>query len=205
MKEFIRKKIAGLKRSPQIIPILFLVISCCIYTFALGAYSTASLALYNEAYIETIKSMVDASFNVPGLYRNPAIYVFVQSLFSLLLVITFLSVYKKGKRNNFMYSITLGMIVIMIACDLLYYLSIDFYTAKYPVGYELPLTAERVSAMTNSIVHLVSLVISLLAVVLMPVYAKLIYKIDTSVDDEYDRLMEQKSDEEMMIELEDET
>ena len=279
MKEFFRKKLVGLKRSPQLIAILLTMVCCCIYTFALSSYSTASQALYQESVIEMInKNFIlfndlgltseRVSFEVFALFRNPAIYMFIETLFSILLVISFLSVYKKGKRNNFMFSIVLIMIVVMIACNVLYYLSINYYTQnfdeilksagydfnvsknsieqmvssgtvsvddfsyrelletvkesdfanktntelysimlgelKFASTYNVELTAARQSALQNTLIHTIFLVITLVVILLTPVISKLLNKINTSVDDEYDRLMEQKSDEELMIELEDE-
>ena len=230
MKEFFRKKVVGLKRGPQIIPLLFLVISCCIYTFSLRYYSTASIGLQNDNFFQ---QLTHGQVNVPVLMQNPAIYMFVQTLFSILLVITYLSVYKKGKRNNFMFSIVLIMIVVMIACEILYYFSIDFYTTQL-IGYDYtvitdPITKEQTfplildalgnpvvkdysvekneamnAAIQTTIVHTVFLVISLILVLILPLISKALNKINTDVDDEYDRLMEQKTEEELMIDLEDE-
>ncbi len=220
MKEFFRKKIVGLKRSPQMISLILIMICCCIFTFSLSDYSSASLGLYQDSFIEAINAAlasqgITQTFAVPGIYRNPAMYMFVQTLFSYLLVISFLSSYKGGKRNNFMWSISLAMVVIMIVCDIVYYLALNYYTnidtvliamgwTKTTQSFNIDLTAQRSKAMLMSIIHLVALVISLASILAIPLLKKLLAKIDTSVQDEYDDLMEQKSDEELMIELEDE-
>ncbi len=277
MKEFFRKKLVGLKRSPQIIAILLTVVCCFIYTFALSSYSTAAQALYQDSIIDIInKNFVLFNdlgrtselvvFEVFALYRNPAIYMFIQTLLSILLVVSFLSVYKKGKRSNFMFSIVLVMMAVMILCNVLYYLSIQYYTdginqaladsgydftlnkatleqmvangeisvndfsyrellnsstkfdeltneqmfaqllqeVKLADNFTVELTEARISSLQNTLIHTIFLVVTLVVILLTPVISMLLNKINTSVDDEYDRLMEQKSDEELMIELEDE-
>lgn len=217
MKEFFRKKIVGLKRSPQLIPMLFIIISCVIYTFSLTIFSNASIGLYEQGFFEQLISELKASGaeiafpiieNAAGnyvifpLYRNPAIYVFIVTLFSILLPISFLSVYKKNKVNWFMLSIAIAMIVVMIACDVLYICSLKFYMGD--VYGQIDTDGVLQLTITRSIVHLVSLAISLCAILTRPLYAALLNKIDTSVEDEYDKLMDRKSDDELMLDLDDE-
>lgn len=200
MKEFFRKKIVGLKRSPQIIPLLFILIACCIYTFSLTVYSGASIGLYNPAYLTQIRTDTGIDeFEVFFLNRNPAIYVFINTLCSILLPISFLSVYKKNKTNWFMYSIAIFMIVLMIVCNIFYISALNFYMGD--IWGQKDESGMMGVSISRSIIHIVSLVISLVAILTKPLYSALFNKINTSVDDEYDRLMEQESEEDLLLDL----
>ena len=98
IKEFFRKRIVSLKRNTQIIPLLFLIVGCCIFTFALGTHSIAA----NDNYTVAMENAFVAAGGSPVSlsHRSVGLYVFIITLFSVLSVISYLSVYKKGKRTR---------------------------------------------------------------------------------------------------------
>ncbi len=202
MKEYFRKKLVGLKRSPQIIPLLVVIIACCIFTFALATHSTAALGGLGAQ---------DKDVAIPLHLRSPGLYVFVLTLCSIMSVISYLTTYKKGKLSVLMLTVTFVMFAIIIACDILYIKSIEYFAIQFHIdaGHNLPadklvLAEDDLAATANATLHVVFTSISAVLVAILPVIRKLLNKINTSVDDEYDRLMDQKSDEDIMIEIDEE-
>ena len=202
MKEFFRKKIVGLKRNPQVIITIVILIACIVYTFSMSTFSQATVGLYTEAYEQSVKDMYPEFTGVSFINRNPAMYSFLVTLFSILLPISFLTVYKKGKVNKFKLSIVFVIIALMIVCDILFISSMNFYTGPY-WGLE-DIDGYYASAINITITHIVLMVITVVLIIAKPFYSALLNKINTTVDDEYDRLMDQKSEEELMLDLEDE-
>lgn len=153
------KKLVSLKRRPQIIPILLLCVTCMVYTFNLTAHSNAAIYVTDSLI---------------------ALYVFIITLCSMLTVFSYMNAYSKGKRNLPMLVVCLIMLAIQIVLDVVCY---SIYMNEI-TNLGTPLTLDVVNAINGSVAHLVFLAISTLAVVLLPVYHKLILKIPTQVDDE---------------------
>ncbi len=197
-KEFIRKKIVALKRSPNLIAMLLILVSCIFYTCSLGGIAD-SVVLFSS------KKLVELGISYPFYAQLPSILLFVTTLFSILSFISYFSSYPRGKCNKFMLSLTLLMLALMFVCDLLFILAMNYYKSLGDVILSTELAEHAVaSGLALTIVHMVLLVISALAACLTPVFGKLLGFINTDVVDEYDTLMEQKSEEELMLELEDE-
>ncbi len=199
MREFFRKRIVSLKRSPQMIPMLFVIIACFIFTFSLSIHSSAALGGMSDA---------DKGVEVAAHLRSPGLYMFVITLFSIMSVISYLTTYKKGKLSVLMLVVTFVMLALVIVCDILYVKSVEYYAIQFHIdaGHNIPLEelqldADELAAKVNITWHIVFTSISIALIALVPVIRKLLGLIDTSVDDEYDRLMEQKSDEELVIEI----
>ena len=198
MKEFFRKFIVGLKRNTQIIPLIALMVSCCIFTFTLGAHSVAS----RQNYTVAMENAIIEAGGSPVSFANRCIglYVFIITLFSILSVISYLSVHKKGSLSVPMLVIVYVMIAVMILCNILYVNALNFYTSDaFPA--RKPDDPDIIKAIANSRAHVVSLIISAVFVTVLPLIKKLLNMIDTSVDDEYDKLIDSKTDEEMLIEI----
>ena len=198
VKEFFRKRIVGLKRNTQIIPLIFLIVSCCIFTFALGTHSVAANGNNYSVQMEN-NYVANGGQPVSFLTRSVGLYVFIITLFSVLSVISYLSVYKKGKLNIPMLVVVYFMLAAMIVCNLLYVDALKFY--MYDFGSREPTDEHMLGAIANSTAHVVSLIVSVAFVSILPLIRWLLNKIDTSVDDEYDKLIDSESDEEMMIEI----
>lgn len=194
MKEFFRKKIVGLKRSPQIIPLLFLVISCLVYTCSLTPLSSVTAKPYGGT------TNMDA---IPAFLKLPGMYMFIVTLLSILICISFLSAFKGGKRNNFIISVVFVMLAIMVVCDILF-ISCMNYLIDNNIAFDSP-EIQIINSISISRIHIVFLVIDAVMVTLVPVFKKLLSFINTEVEDEYDKLIEQETEEEKLLELQDET
>ncbi len=161
IKEFFRKKLVGLKRNPQILPLLAIIIACMIYTFKLSNYSNASIYA--------------TDFWV-------AILVFTTTLFSILSIFTYLSVHTRKGTNYVMFVLCMLILVFLLASDVLSYGSIaDRIEAIKAAG------AEERPALNQALIdlrnHIISLIVAILLCVLKPVYGKLLNKINTAVKD----------------------
>lgn len=204
MKEFFRKKIVYLKRNPQFITLLILIATSCIFLFALGAHSDDATGAYAEDYLSGWAATPDGQKYggvVPAIFRLPGLYVFILTLFSVLSVISYLSVYKRGKLNVFMLATTFFMLAVMVACDILYVQALRFYVDSY--GSKVLLDAGEVNGVQDSInnatAHLIANIVAIVFVAIVPLIRKLLNLIDTSVEDDYDKLMESKTEEELLI------
>lgn len=162
LKEWFRKRMVSLKRNPNQIPLLMLVISCLVFNLNLTSYSD-TIALINE----------------PGM----GICSFVITLCSFLTIITFLGAFPRRRKAK------IGSIIIVCAMLLLsIYCQIQFnYFIKYGTEIKdnpIEITAARqyiTTAKSISIVHIILLAIDFIIICLLPVYRKLLNKIDTSV------------------------
>ena len=160
MKEFINKQTVNLKRAPQRIPLMILVICCIIYTFNLTEHSNASM------YV---------SSNITALY------VFIITLASMLAIISYIYAYSGGKKHIRMLIVAIVLILVQIFLGVLY-LSIMYYETMYREN-PVPVTSDIAASMNMTMVHIGSLVAALAAILLKPVYHKALLKIDTSVLD----------------------
>lgn len=161
MNNEITKMIVNLKRKPQVIPMILLCISCAVYTFNLTAHSNAAIYVSNQII---------------------ALYVFILTLCSMLTIFSYMSAYKKGKVFWPMMIVALLMLAIQIGLDIACH-QIYFYEVFYREN-PVPLTDDVAKAINGTVMHLVMLGISTLAVVLLPFYHKLILRIPTQVTDE---------------------
>lgn len=182
VKEFFRKKGVALKRKPQNIAFLFL----CIIT----VYNLITLVNYSEAIIDYAK-------DVPWT----GLMVFITTLFSILILVAYLNTFPKLRKpkskttftmvesgvklniNIPMLVLVIVMAVAMIVCDAMYFkLMYPFYLDEY-----VNKPSSSVSAMllikktlNMSIAHIILLGIFLVLLLTLPLYRKLIMKINTS-------------------------
>lgn len=166
LKEWFRKKAVGLKRAPQNIPLAVIAITTVYFMLALYMVSQA----------------VDKSYGEP---TTPAtgICVFITTLLSLLVLVSFLNAFPKRKKPNiFFIVLVFVMLGAMIACDLVYY----FEMIDCLNGTANPETSEifKIVSMAQPymLVHVVLVGISALVFALLPVYKKFIMKINTKVE-----------------------
>lgn len=172
LKEWWRKKIVALKRKPQTIPLILLLITSVFYLLCLQTYS------------ETLNTM---PFKMGGFS------IFINTLFSILILVLFLNTFPKNKKMNI---VMLVLVCVFFACLVVFdivlimnfYVALDVENAASPIDYAARPYLAKVVPLT--IVHLVLLGIFALAFALMPVYAKLIRKIDTSKQIEGGQLKE---------------
>lgn len=161
MKEFIRKRIVGLKRKPTIIPLLMLVASFLVFSMNLTLVSNSTAKIQGAGM---------------GLSQ------FCVTLFSILSLVCMLNAFPRRQKPNVLMLVVLyAMLGIMIYCDW-HYLGcitqaitrevspIDVTTATY-----IPAAASMLKA------HIVCLIVSGVLVATLPIYTKLLRKIKTSV------------------------
>ena len=157
-KEWCRKKIVALKIKPQIIPLIVMVITTVYYMLILF----------------TISKAVQAGATATSA---TGICTFVTTLLSLLYLVSFLNSFPKRKKPNIFFIVLVGvMIAAQLACDLVYYLQMADCIAQKP-----DLAPGIEPAQPYVIGHIVLLGISSVVFALLPVYSRLIKKIDTSV------------------------
>ncbi|MCQ2536784.1 MAG: hypothetical protein MJ124_00120 [Lachnospiraceae bacterium] len=176
IKEFFRKKLVGLKRKPEILPLLAIIISCMIYTFKLSNYSNASIYA--------------TDFWV-------AILVFTTTLFSILSIFTYLNSHTRKGTNYVMLVLCVIILVFLFVSDFLSFRSIAgrIDAIKAAGAEDRPALNQAIIDLRN---HMISLGITIAFVVLKPVYGKLLNKINTSVkDNEFD---DDDDDEEVIAE-----
>lgn len=176
IKEWARKQVVTLKRSPQRIPLLVTAISTIIWLFSLFSISRA----VNNAYsIEWI-----------------GLVVFASTMLAILVIPLFLNSFPKRKKPNFIFiALVFVFMAGMVALDYVYYSMItDFLLGQ---STEYVASATYFTSATNAVItHLVFVCISAALLALIPAYAPLIKKINTSKNIEDNNIHE-------AIELED--
>lgn len=163
VKEAIRKFIVGLKHRPHNIPLVMLVI-----TF-----------LYYALHLTTISDTTAKVNMVPmGLCG------FATMLFSILSIVSFLNTFPHRKPvNKPMLVVMFVMFALILGSDVLYRNTVitavnsnpnpQAYVNSNPYVYD---------AVQYLQVHMILMIISVALIVLLPVYAKLIRKINTSIE-----------------------
>lgn len=163
IKESIRKAVVSLKRNPSVIPLVMLFIAFLYY----------SLNLTN---------MSDTTAKIQGM--GMGLSQFCIMLFSLLSLVCMLNAFpRRQKPNILMIVVMFAMFAVIIYCDIHYTNAIMAALTRA----ESPIVLNETTAyiadaynMLNS--HVVMMGISAALVVLLPVYSKLLRKINTSVE-----------------------
>jgi len=160
MKEYMKKQIVNLKRAPQRIPLVILILCCMIYTFSLTEHSNASMYVNSDII---------------------ALYVFIITLTSMLVIFSYINAYTGGKEHKRMLIVAIVLVLLQVFLDVLY-LRIMFYETMYREN-PVPVTVDIAASMNMTMVHIGSLIVALAGILLKPVYHKALLKIDTSVLD----------------------
>jgi len=167
MKEFFRKKLVALKRKPQTIAFVVLIVSFLIYSLNLRNISDTT-----------------AQINTKGM----GLTGFATMLFSMLSLLTFLNSFPHRKNVNIpMLVMFFAMQGIILFCD-------NFYLGKINarIAVEIAGGNDVVSWLAKNMyvykayrmlnTHIWFVVATIALVVLLPVYSKLLKKINTSID-----------------------
>ena len=156
-REFIRKKIVGLKRKPQIIPMIVLGIAFIIYSFNLTNVSDTT-----------------ARINYSGMGLSQ----FCTMLFSMLSFVCFLNAFPHRKKVNVpMLVLLFVMNGILVGCDIFYIAQITRSLEENAANRDL-LYIYQVRDMLH--VHLIVLGVGTVLTALLPVIRKLLNKINTN-------------------------
>jgi phosphoglycerol transferase MdoB-like AlkP superfamily enzyme len=167
LKEWGRKKIVGLKRKPQSIILVMLFITTALWLIWLFTFSRTIFE--------------NAAVNWCGLV------VFINTLISILIIALFGNAFPKRKKPSVVFIVMLFVFMaIIIACDVLYYVEMNTYihtpTSQGGAGYTAAQFAAKPfmeNSLTLAIVHIVLVAICALLLATLPVYSKLINKINT--------------------------
>lgn len=169
MKEFVRKRIVSLKRKPQTIALCVLAIAFLYYSLNLTQISN------------TTAKIQGAGMGLSG---------FVTMLFSMLSMVCFLNAFPHRKKVNVpMLALMFAMLGIIIYCDTYYggCITRAITRENNPIDPAANPYISRASSVL--VVHRVILCVGILLVALLPVYSKLLRRINTSVEVEGNRDM----------------
>ena len=163
IKEVIRKSLVSLKRSPQSIPMVFLIVGFLIFSLNLS-------------------SIANTTARING--ANMGQCEFVAMLFSILAFVVFLRTFPKRKpANKIMLGLLFGMLALLIFVDFVYITRIvtALTRADNPIVVDAQSTFIN-TAQTVVTLHIVFVCITVVLLALLPVYSKLIRKINTSIE-----------------------
>lgn len=163
IKESIRKFVVSLKRNPSVIPLVMLFVAFLYY----------SLNLTN---------MSDTTAKIQGM--GMGLSQFCIMLFSLLSLVCMLNAFPRRQKPNYlMIALMFAMFGIIIYCDIHYTGAVmaALTRAESPIvlGKETEYIADAYNMLNT---HVIMIGISAALVLLLPVYSKLLKKINTSVE-----------------------
>ena len=162
LKESFRKLLVSLKRRPHVIPLLVFALAFLVY----------SLNLMNIS---------DTTAKIQG--KGMGLCGFATMLFSLLSLLCFLNAFPHRKRVNIpMLVLSFLMVGVLLFCDQYYLKAITnaLTRAQNPIQIgKNTLYIAKANNMLND--HMVILIVGAVLTALLPVYSKLLRKINTSV------------------------
>lgn len=163
LKETCRKMLVTLKKNPQLIPLLALTVSVIVFTFNLTDISNTTAKIYG---------------------KHMGLSAFVSMLFSILSYVCMFSAFPKRKKPNWpLIALMFVMYAAIIFAD-------SYYIGRINYALTRPDNPIVVTESTQYIynaeyiltIHIVTVVITMVTVVLEPVFAKLLKKINTSIE-----------------------
>ncbi len=172
MPEFLRKFFVALKRQPTIIALVVLLLAFFQYSLNLTHISDTT-----------------AKIQGPGM----GLCGFATMLFSMLSLVCFLNAYPRRKKPVYvMVALMLVMFAVIIFCDIYYSNLIMTALTRAENPITLDASTKYIAQAYNVLqTHIVILGIGIALVLLRPVYAKLLRKINTSVTvEDYGKLGE---------------
>ena len=169
IKEWFRKRIVALKRKPQNVALFFLAVTTIYFMLSMFKISQAIYEVYDQEGVDT----------------TIGICVFVTTLLSLLVLVSFLNSFPKRKKPNIFFIVLVGlMIAAMIACDIVFYVQTEDILALPALQvFEAQATVAKVKlGQTYILAHVGLLAFSGIMFALLPAYKILINKINTKVE-----------------------
>ena len=165
VKEFCRKFIVTLKRRPQLIPMVVFVVGFIIYSFNLTKISDTTALLQG---------------------KNMGLSVFAVMLFSMLSLLCFMNAFPYRRKPNIpMMVLMYVMVAIMVFCDVFYLRGItNALNVASQGGAPIDLSKNDFIIYAQYYIkqHIIVLAVGVVLTALLPVYAKLIRKINTNVN-----------------------
>ena len=161
-KEMVRKFLVTLKKNPNMIPFTMLIISFVVYSF-------------NLTYISNTTATIQG--------QGTGLCEFASMLFSILSMLCMLNAFPKRQKPNYlMIGLLMGMFAIIIVTDIIYGSKITATIAKLGNRIKPKQLAEYMYTHGIIIVHIVLVALTAVATILEPLFAKLLKKINTSVE-----------------------
>lgn len=162
-KDFIRKQLVTLKKNPQVIPLVMLLVSFILYSFNLTNMSNTTAKIQGAGM---------------GLCQ------FCMMLFSLLSMVCMLNSFPKRKKPNYpMIALMFVMFAVIIYCDIHYSNAIMAALTRTESPIVLDANTIYIANAYNMLgTFIVMIGITAALVVTLPFYSKLLKKINTSVD-----------------------
>ncbi len=180
LKESFRKNVVSLKRNPKIIPMIILLIAFVYFSLNLGAISETTLQIQLRKPVLDAAGLqkMDAAGNLVWKSQNMGLTAFAIMLLSVLSVVCILNAFPRRKKVNIpMLAIGILMIGIVIYCDLHYTSCIMYWWENGDRRFDY--VSKAYKALYN---HMYITIAGLVAIVLMPVYTKLLGLINTKVN-----------------------
>ena len=163
LKEACRKFLVALKRRPSMIPLAAVVIAFLIYSL-------------NLMYVSDTTSLIQGA--------NMGLAGFATMLFSMLSFLVFMNTFPYRKKTNVpMLVIFLVMTAIIIFADIYYLNGINaaLTRAENPISITMQ-TSYIAYARYYLQIHIIVLIVAVVLIALLPVYTKLLRKINTNVE-----------------------
>ena len=163
IKEVIRKFIVSLKRSPQNIPLLALLVAFFIYSLNLS-------------------SIANTTEKING--SNMGQCEFAAMLFSILAFVVFLRTFpRRQKANKIMLGLLFLMLALLATVDIVYIMRIVTATTRAENTIIIDASTSYISvAQTVVMLHIIFVAATAVLLILLPFYSKAIRKINTSID-----------------------
>lgn len=163
IRESFRKFLVALKRSPQTIPLVMLL--ACFLLYSLN-----------------LTDMSDTTAKIQG--SGMGLAQFCIMLFSLLSLVCMLNAFPKRKKANIpMVILMFVMFAIIIYCDIHYMNAIMAAISRAESPISINETTAYIAYAYNMLnTHIIMMGITALLVILLPVYRKLLRKINTSIE-----------------------
>ncbi len=162
LREFLRKSVVSLKRNPSTIPLVMMAITFMYYSLNLTDVSDTTAKIYGKGM---------------GLCQ------FCIMLFSLLSLVCMINAFPRRKKANIpMIVLMFAMFGIIIFCDMHYSNLIIAAITRADNPIAITKDTEYIAYANNMLnVHMVLTIVCAALVALLPIYSKLLKKINTSV------------------------
>lgn len=163
IKEFFRKIMVSLKRSPQNIPLVTLLAAFFIYSL-------------NLSYIANTTARINGA--------NMGQCEFAAMLFSILAFVVFLRTFpRRQKANKVMLGLLFLMLALLVFVDAVYMTRIIEATTRAENTIVIDSSSFYISvAYTIVSLHVIFIVATAVLLIFLPLYSKAIKKINTSID-----------------------
>lgn len=162
LKESVRKKLVSLKRNPSIIPMLTLVAAFLLYSL-------------------NLTDMSDTTAKIQG--GGMGLSQFCIMLFSLLSMVCLLNAFPRRKKANVpMLVVMFAMFAVIVFCDFHYRGAILEAMTRAQSPIKVDKTTIYIAQAYNMLgTHMILMIAAAVLVATLPIYSKLLKKINTSV------------------------